>query len=176
MNNSLRLVTVGLFAVTLVISGFVAFADLGGDGAPVGSTASMSTSAAPVPAPEPAPAPEQAPVAFAATIDGADFPIADPRIECVRDPAFTQVTVTSGDESNKNLAAFQMDGEQRVVSVSLSDGSPTTLTVEAMTGEGTANAEVNGDNYRISGEGWNIDYSNPAEHEVKPFTLEVTCS
>lgn len=199
MSKSFRILTLVLLAITAIATGLVIYADVGSKDEQSSDTAASTAVTATTmantenppatpadQAPEgedqgegetpPAEEPESpVPLAFAASIDGQDFTIPDPRVECSQDPTFTQVAVSSADPANKNNAAFQIDGEQRVVSVSMSDGSPVTLTVESMTGEGKAEGEINGGHYKVWGEGWNIDYSNPGDHEVKPFTMEVTC-
>ncbi len=79
-------------------------------------------------------------------------------------------------EATTGIAAVVSDGDSPTVqSVGLGNVNNVTLGYQSGTGQGEANAEKDGNTYKISGTATGVDMANPMQPVNKPFEIEVTC-
>ena len=79
-------------------------------------------------------------------------------------------------EATTGIAAVVSEGDSpTVTSVGLGNVNGVTLGYQSGTGQGEANAEKDGNTYKISGTATVVDMANPLQPVNKPFEIEVTC-
>jgi ipoprotein LpqH len=85
------------------------------------------------------------------------------------------MNIAIGDAATGIAAVVSSGDSPTVQSVGLGNVNNVTLGYQAGTGQGEANAEKDGNTYRISGTATGIDMANPMQPVNKPFEIEVTC-
>jgi lipoprotein LpqH len=79
-------------------------------------------------------------------------------------------------EAMTGIAAVVSEGDApTVTSVGLGNVNGVTLGYQNGTGQGEANAEKDGNTYKITGTATGVDMANPMQPVNKPFEIEVTC-
>ncbi|HEX2285966.1 MAG TPA: lipoprotein LpqH [Mycobacterium sp.] len=85
------------------------------------------------------------------------------------------MNIAIGDATTGIGAVLSSGDSPTVQSVGLGNVNGVTLGYQSGTGQGEANAEKDGNTYKISGTATGVDMANPLQPVNKPFEIEVTC-
>lgn len=116
---------------------------------------------------------------FSLTVDGQSVEFGDANVACADSELGFAISVTSPDldaSSGQALGAVLTSAEDATVeSLGLTDGDGNSLAYAAGTGQGSAEATVDGNTYTISGEAMSTNLSDPTSIDTVPFEFTVTC-
>ncbi|UQN15173.1 lipoprotein LpqH [Gulosibacter sp. ACHW.36C] len=116
---------------------------------------------------------------FSLTIDGQAVEFSDAQVACADSEMGFAISVTSPDldaAAGQSVGAVLASADDpTVTAVGVTDADGNSLAYAEGTGQGSAEATVDGNTYTISGEGLSTNIADATSVETLPFELTVTC-